>query len=651
MKQKYPNLFNPIRIGNVVLKNRIIAAPTGMMDLTPDGRLTPYNVSYYELKALGGAAVVTLGESITDTETGESHNRQIHLDDPNSLPGLTHTVLAIQRGGALANIELSHGGKYAGLTSIGGEEKVKRKAYGPSEEIMPNGEKVFEMKRDMIEHIVQSYGNAARRCKKAGFDMMMVHAAHGWLFNQFLSPLENKRTDEFGGSLENRARFLMLALDAVREAVGPDFPIELRLNGDDFIKGAMGVEDYKELAKLVQDKVDFINVSAGSHEAENLFVRTHPSMFLEYGCNVYLASGIKEVVDIPVACVGGINTPELAEEIISTGKADIVELGRALLADPYFPKKAMEGKAEDITPCLRCFNCFESIIESTVVACTVNPVIGFEFDNKYYTPKLEKVKRVMVVGGGPGGMQAAITAARKGHEVILCDKTDSLGGTLKFAQYVDFKADLFKFSKVLEQRVRKEKIDIRLNTKVTKAYIEDEQPDVLIVAIGALPIIPKIEGIDLEHVHIAMDAERNIHQLGDKVVVLGGGLVGCETGLHLSMIGKDVTIVEMKSEIAGDSNEFHKMALIMEMEKHLKAHTNTTAKKITDKGVICFNQDGQEVFYEAESVVIAAGVQSNVQDSLDLRGLVNEFYMIGDCVKPAQVMQAVQQGYYTSREI
>lgn len=651
MKQKYPNLMKPIRIGNVVLKNRIIAAPTGMMDLTPDGRLTPYDMNYYELKARGGAAVVTLGESITDTATGESHNRQIHLDDPNTLPGLSHMAAVIQRGGALANIELSHGGKYGGLVSIGGDAVTAKTSYGPSEAELPSGEHVHEMPKEMIYHIIESFGKAAALCKKAGFNMVMVHAGHGWLFNQFLSPLENKRTDEFGGGLENRARLLMLTLDGVRKAVGPGFPIELRLNGDDMIPGAVTREVYLELVQLLEDKIDLINVSCGSHDGENLFVRTHPSMFLEHGCNVYLAEGIKKVVKIPVSCVGGIHTPELADEIIASGKADIVELGRALIADPYFPKKAMLGEADTIIPCNRCYTCLDSLVVKNVVQCSVNPVIGFELDNKYYQPIADRVKRILIIGGGPAGMEAAITAAKKGHEVILCEKTDSLGGALKFAEYVEFKEDLFRFSKCLERMVYKEKIDVRLNTLVTKEYVEALDPEVLIIAVGAVPIIPGIKGVEGENVILATEAEKDIYELGEKVVILGGGLIGCETGINLGMHGKSVTIIEMREELAPEANQFHKMALQMELEKYITPQVNTKAVEITGRGVICIGADQKERLIEADSVILAVGVKPDIEEVDRFTGLTREQYIIGDCVKAGQVTQAVQQGYYTAREV
>ncbi len=424
----YPHLFTPIKIGGQLIKNRIFSAPTGLMSYTARGHLTTENMAYYELKAKGGCGVVTLGESIVHAATGQSHDRQICLDDPHVLPSLTNTARAITRYGAVANIELSHGGKYAGLASIGGHKKERRPAYGPSHDILPSREEVLEMPQKLIYEILDAYGAAADVAKRAGFGMVMVHAGHGWLFNQFLSPLENHRKDEFGGSLENRARFLLMALDRVRQAVGPGFPIQIRMNGDDFTEGGLHLEDYKELARMVESRVDLFNISCGSHERQELFVRTHPSAFLDHGCNVYLAAAIKQVVSKPVSCVGALGDPEQCEEIIASGQADIVELGRALLADPFLPKKAYTGQKEDITPCLRCFVCLgESVINGTN-RCSVNPVIGAELEEKYYVAPPLRKKKVLVVGGGPAGMEAAITAARRGHEVLLYEKTDALGG-------------------------------------------------------------------------------------------------------------------------------------------------------------------------------------------------------------------------------
>ncbi|MBM6990351.1 MAG: FAD-dependent oxidoreductase [Mobilibacterium timonense] len=652
MNKYYPNLFSPIRINGVRFKNRIIAAPTGMMDLTPDGRLTVFDVNYYELKAMGGAAAVTLGESITDTQTGESHNRQIHLDDPESMPGLTHVAMAIKRHGALANIELSHGGKYGGLNSIGGEGTADRTSYGPSEEDLPTGEHVYEMPVELIQHIVKAYGIAAKRVKDCGFDMINVHAGHGWLFNQFLSPVQNHRTDEFGGSLENRARFLMMALDECRKAVGPRFPIEVRMNGDDFMKGGMTLEDYVELAKLIEDKVDLFNISCGSHEEDGLFVRTHPHMFLKHGCNVYLAAEIKKHVNKPVAAVGAISTPELAEEIIASGQADMVEIGRELLADPYFPKKSMTGHADDITPCQRCYHCFENIVRSTSVECAVNPVIGHELDCKYYDPAPTTRKKVLIVGGGIGGMEAAITAAGRGHEVILCEKSDSLGGALKLAKYVDFKEALYELEQVFERRVRKAAVEIRYNTEVTPEYVMAEGPDVLIVAVGADPVIPHIPGVDRDNVILGVDAEAEIDKIGKKVAIIGGGLIGCETAINLGMQNRDVTIIEMRSELAPEANMFHKMAVQPMVEKYTTAMTGVAAKEFNEKGVVVKNvETGEEILVEADTIILSVGLRSRTEDVEKFEGLVDEYYPIGNCVKPGQVTGAIHDAYFVTRDL
>jgi 2,4-dienoyl-CoA reductase-like NADH-dependent reductase (Old Yellow Enzyme family)/thioredoxin reductase len=651
MKTQYTNLFSPIKIGNITFKNRIIAAPTSLMNLTPEGHLTSENIAYYELKAKGGCAAVTIGESIVDSKTGKSHDQQISLDDPHVLPCLSTVVKAINRYGAVANIELSHGGKYAGLASIGGDlVNESAVAYGPSEAFLPTGEHIYEMPKEVIYHIIDSFGTAAAKVKRAGFEIVMVHAGHGWLFGQFLSPAENKRKDEFGGSLENRARFLRLALDSVRKAVGPGFPIQLRMNGEDFIEGGMHLEDYKELAKMLDSKVDLFNISCGMHDGENLFVRTHPSMFLDRGCNVYLAAAIKEVVTKPVSCVGSLNDPAQCEEIIASGKADMVEMARALLADPELPKKAYVNNASDITPCLRCFACFDESVKKHNICCSVNPVIGNELNNKMFSSTPKKLKNVLIVGGGPGGMQAAITAASRGHKVTLCEASDSLGGSLKFAKHVPFKKDLFDFEQLLERRLAASSTKVLLNTKVTKEYVEKMQPDTLIIAAGATPFIPPIPGIDSKHVLLATDAESDSSKIGNKVVILGGGLVGCETAINLSKQGKNVTIIEMRSHIAPDANDFHKMAMEKEL-KDVNIKTNTTGKYINRSGIMCTSENGEEAFLEANTIICAVGVKPCVDVVEELINLTPEYFVIGDCKRPRQVTQAISEAYYSAIEL
>ena len=428
-RTRYPHLFEPLRIGNLRLKNRIIAAPTSPSMITSEGHMTPEMCAYLEEKAKGGAAVVTYGEAIVHSATGKSHNKQLQLDSFGVRQMLMEATRMIHNAGAYANIQLSHGGKYGGLASVGGDQDVCDKAYGPSHEMTPEGE-VFEMPKELIYEIAESYGTAAKLCKDCGFDMVMVHAAHGWLFSQFLSPVYNQRTDEFGGSLENRARFLMLALDAVRKAVGPGFPIECRFSGDDLTEQGLNEEQCIETAKLIEDKVDLFNISCGNHEDPEMFCRTHPSAFFPRGKNVYLAAGMKKVLKKPVSCVGSLNDPAHMERIIASGEADLVEIGRALLADPYLPDKAYHDKADDITPCLRCYECFGETSKSENVKCTVNPTMGYQLLERSGRPMPERKKKVLVAGGGPGGMEAAITAARRGHDVTLAEKSGQLGGNL-----------------------------------------------------------------------------------------------------------------------------------------------------------------------------------------------------------------------------
>ena len=631
------------------MKNRIIAAPTSPSMITTEGHFTPEMIAYLEEKAKGGVAVVTYGESIVHSSTGKSHNKQLQLDSFGVKQGMAEAARAIHNAGAYANIQLSHGGKYGGLVSVGGDQDGCEVAYGPSHEMTPAGE-VQDMPRELIFEIIDSYRKGAKLCKDCGFDMVQVHAAHGWLFSQFLSPVMNQRTDEFGGSLENRARFLMMALDAVREGVGPRFPIEIRISGDDLTEIGLGMEDCVKVAQMVENKVDLYNVSCGNHEDPDMFCRTHPSAFYKRGVNVYLAAEIKKHVSKPVACVGSLNDPAQMEEIIATGQADIVEIGRALLADPYLAKKALEGNADDITPCLRCYECFGETSKSETVKCTVNPTMGQQLPEKNRTAAPERLKKVLIAGGGPAGMEAAITAANRGHDVTLVEKNDKLGGNLYPAGAPYFKEDIIKLCKVMVKRVEEAGVKVVLNTEVTPEYVECFNPDALFVAIGSNELRPPIKGMDLPHVIMAIDAELHPEKLGRKVAIMGGGLVGGEAAVSFHHEGKECAIIEMKSKVAEEVNSFYRGGLMPEIEKSATCYVNTKVKEIILIGVLC-EKDGEEFIVEADSVVCALGFRAPYDKVDALCDKVDEYYIIGDCKNVGQIYHATNEAYYAAMRL
>lgn len=649
MIRKYPNLCKPIQIGSVHFRNRMFGAPMGGTDITADCTIGRASTAFYELRAKGGVSTVTVSELVVHPETEGSHMYHLDLETVGALASFTYTADAIRRHGAIPSVELSHSGQYAGTYLTDKNKKSGLSQWGPSATTRPDGLEVAELTPELISDIVIAYGKSAELAKRAGFEMVMVHGGHGWLINQFLSPYFNKRTDKYGGSLENRVRFAQEVLDSVRKAVGPGFPIEFRLSGSELFEGGYDLAEGVEIAKLIESRIDLLHVSAGTYQRG--FSVTHPSMFLPHGSNVYLAAEIKKHVSVPVATIGGLNDPAMMEEIIASGKADIVEMARALLADPELPRKVISNRDEDIVKCLRCFTCMAERAMTSTRRCTVNPQIGRELDGTEIIP-VAKPKKVLVAGGGPGGLEAAIIAAKRGHQVVLCESSDHLGGILYGEQVLPFKYEMYELGVTLGKLAKDAGVDIRLNTPVTKAYAEAAEVDALIIAVGSEPLVPPIPGLNGEQVIIVNDLHLKSDQVTEEVIVLGGGLAGCEAAIHLAQEGKTVHLVEMRMALAPDANIRHRPILLAEIEKQkIQVYLGYKGVRVTTEGIICVDSEGQEQLINGTTVICALGQRPRrkmVDELIDCAPYVAQ---IGDCVKASTITMAMYQGYHAGLDI
>ena len=650
MEYKYPHLCSPIKIGNVTFRNRMFSSPMGGTDITADGCIGPRSVKFYELRAYGGAAAVTVSECMVHPTDG-SHAFRLDLSVPDSLPSFTYTADAINRHGAVASVELSHSGQFSGTYLADKNKKAGMAQWGPSPSVRADGLEIKALDKAMIDEIVEAYGTAAGLAKRAGFRMVMVHGGHGWLINQFLSPLFNHRDDEYGGSLENRVRFAREVLTSVRRAVGPGFPIEFRMSGDEFVEGGYHLDEGVKIAEMIEDYVDLIHVTAGTYQ--KTFGITHPSWFEEHGRNVYLAAEIKKHVKKPVATVGGLSDPAMMEDIIASGKADAVEMARQLLADNQLPNKVMENRDDEIVRCLRCFTCMAERAATFTRRCTVNPLIGRETEGFGEIPKSPHPKKVLVVGGGPGGLYAAYTAARRGHKVVLCEAMGEIGGLLKGEAAIPFKYEMYQLAGTYAHFCEMEGVEIRLNTRVDRAYVEKEAPDALIVAAGSEPLIPPIPGLrEAPNMIPAEDYYLRKDEIGDTAIVLGGGLVGCELAVCLAREGKKVHLVEMRDQLCPDANVRYRPLLMAELEKcHVEVHTSCKCESAGADGVVCSTADGAQVSIPGDSILCGLGLKPNTAVVEELRGAAPKFFAIGNCVRPDTITHAVYQGYHAALDI
>ncbi len=665
----FPHLFSPLKVGTKTIKNRIEAAPALFAFLHYiEGTAFNYHPGSPErafrmlkAKAEGGAGIVSLGELSPNHTYCKRFPFEPEIDftsrDDEIFEITKKTAEMIKSYGALPVGELLSLGEIKSDIGDGWHAK------GPDAKVLEDGTIQDAFTKEEIQEHIQEHITACQWFRDAGWEGVIIHCGHGWLPAQFLSPMYNHREDEYGGSFENRARFTTELLSAVREAMGPDFLIEIRVSGSEHLAGGLEIEDAVEYCKLCEPYIDLIHVSCG-HYLSSSRSWEFTTTYAPHGANIENASIIKKNVSIPVSVVGGINSPEQAEEAIAAGKVDMVAMGRQFFSDPAFPNKAKEGRADEIRRCLRCARCYpgpsgEHETEKWTVkfppldSCTINPDTVWPASHHKVLPEEmpapKASRKVLIIGGGCGGMQAAITAADRGHQVILCEKADQLGGLINFTDHTDHKIDIRNFKNLLIREVEKRPVEIRLNCEVTPEVIAEIKPEAVILAVGSDDLILPIEGI--ENAVTAMSVyNADFKNLGKKVIVLGGGLVGCEAAADYIDRGMETTIVEMQECLMPETTGLYRTA-VHDFIDHNGGKYEVGAKVVkVGKDFVVAEQNGKEITLHADTVVNAMGRRAHSVE--DLKAAINvPCWSIGDCVRARQIGDSIREGWTAAMEI
>ena len=654
---KYPHMFEPMTIRGVTYKNRVIASPITTNRIVKDnGVPTQEAIDVYETKSRGGFSQVTVTESFIDHNYSWRHEHGLNFwEKPMEtyhMEAIMTLTEAIKAHGAVAAVQLNHVGAMNHPDAIPGHKNP----IGPSAYVREDGVQVEEMSVALMEQTAAQWAECAWVAMSLGFQVINLHGGHGWLLNQFISPMFNHRTDEYGGSMENRARFPIMVCDKIREVCGNGILIEYRMSGSERMEGGMTLEDGIEFAKLIQDHVDLIHVTSGSYQ-DHVNTKAFSSMFDPHGCNLDLAGAIKKNVHVPVIAVGGFNHPQQIEDAIAAGKCDFVALGRQQFADPEFVNKTRDGIEDQIAPCLRC-SCFNPLASDPDVRpipslwhCAVNPWGQRELRwRQAPTPKGRR--KVVVIGGGVSGMYAAVTAADRGHQVTLIEKSEKLGGQLWFTDIDTDKEALNAFKNAMIARVKARDIDVLLGVEATKEMLEGLKPEAVICAVGSHPFVPPLKGVEkAEHALYAYTHPDEIKN--KKIVIIGGGAIGCESGYFFaSEWGADVTILEMRDDICKDSYASQRAALIPRMNKiGMKSVCSVTTKEVTDEGMIYLDKDGKECFEPADLVLYCCGSRSNDDIVKSLEGVCANFTVTGDSKRARTVKEATYEGFCAAMDI
>jgi len=639
-ERKLQRLFTPIRVGKLELKNRIIMPP--MIDrLATHGEPNDAVKDFYAARARGGLALIVLTPGIVDISMASPI--QLGIYDDSCIPGFRQFTDQIHSCGARMGIQLMHLGRQGG--------EIKRyKPVAPSPiPLTPKDEVPHELTAGEVEGLVEKFAEAARRARDAGFDMVELHGCHGYLLSSFLSPLTNKRSDKYGGSVAKRARFVMEIVSLIKERVGQDFPVSVRMNGSDYMPGGTTVDMACQTAKLLEEAgANMIGVSGGAYGSYPVIV---PPYDQPRGCNVPLAAAIKEVVKMPVAVAGRLDDPFIADEVLVSGKADVIAVARGLLADPELPNKAARGDFKGIRRCIACNICIDGDPTAvSPVTCTVNPEAGRE--REMVLKPAPRRRRVMVIGGGLSGLEAARVAAARGHQVTLYEENADLGGQWLLASKPPHKEDHLLLLGYLVGQLDKLGVERKCGLKVTAAMVEDARADVVLVATGAKPVVPPIPGVDREEVVTAWDVLGG-GKVGRRVLVVGGGLTGLETAEFLAGQGKEILLVEMLKRIGADMGGTVRWHW-MNRTKHLniKTFASTQIKEIRSKGVVVVSRNGVEETWDGfDTVVLACGVRPKDELSKQVQGKAYEVHVIGDAAKARRGIEAIRSGSEMGRKI